>query len=99
MEACYDPKAWGSLLRLPADVALTLTGHKHWEVNKDETQTLGACGSVAARFLMIQSPKTLAFLMVSSALFSVYVPRAIEEMKLRREKKKDDKQDKGSSPV
>lgn len=87
LEYCYDPKAWGSLLGLPAHMMLAKTGHKHWNLAKEETETLGACGSVAARFLMIASPKTLAGMMVASALFAVYVPRAIEEMKIRRDEK------------
>jgi len=87
LEAAYDPKAWGALLAAPADAALAITGHKHWDVSKDERETLGACGSVAARYLMIEHPKTLALMMVSSALFSVYVPRLTEEFKVRRKAK------------
>lgn len=88
LEYCYDPKAWGALLALPAHVALAKTGHKHWNISEGETQTLGACGSVGARFLMISSPAALAALMVASALFAVYVPRTLEELKLRQQEKK-----------
>jgi hypothetical protein len=86
LEAAYDPKAWGALLAAPGDAALAITGRKHWDISKDERETLGACGSVAARFLMIEHPKTLALLMLSSALFSVYVPRLAEEVKFRKAK-------------
>lgn len=87
LEYCYDPKAWGSLLGLPAHMMLAKTGHKHWNLAKEESETLGACGSVAARFLMISSPKTLAAMMLGSAMFAVFVPRIIEEMKIRRDEK------------
>lgn len=87
LEYCYDPKAWGSLLGLPAHMMLAKTGHKHWNLAKEESETLGACGSVAARFLMISSPKTLAAMMLGSAMFAVFVPRIIEEMKIRHDEK------------
>lgn len=90
LEASFDPKAWGALLALPANAALALTGHKHWDVSKEERDTMGTCGSIAARYLMVENPKTLALLMLSSAMFSVYVPRLQQEFKLRREKKATD---------
>jgi len=85
LEQCYDPKAWGALLTMPADLMMTLTGGKHWDVSKDERDTLGAAGSTAARFMTIDNPRTLAFLMLGSALFTVYVPRALMEMKARKD--------------
>jgi len=87
LEGCYDPGAWGALLSLPADAAHTYTGRENWKVSKEERQTLGVTGSAAARTLMVTDPRGLAFLMVASALFSVYVPRAIQEMKHQREQK------------
>jgi len=84
LEGCYDPKAWGALLALPADAALTYTGREYWKISKDERETLGVTGSAAARTLMVTDPRGLAFLMVASALFSTYVPRAIQEMKHQR---------------
>lgn len=81
LDALYDPKAWGSLLSMPADTALAITGKDRWKVSDDERKTLGSCGSVAARFVVFENPKTLALLMLSSALFSVYVPRATAELK------------------
>jgi hypothetical protein len=93
LEQCYDPKAWGALLAMPADAALAITGHEHWNVKKDERETLGACGGTAARFMMVSSPKTLAFMMLASALFSVYVPRAVMEVKAMRAEKKQEVKD------
>lgn len=95
LEQAYDPKAWASLLALPADAALAITGRKHWEVSKDERETLGACGSVAARYLMVESPRTLALLMISSALFTVYVPRVGKELQFKRLKPAEDKPNAG----
>ncbi len=88
LEYCYDPKAWGALLSLPSALMLAKTGHKHWNLIQDEKETLGACGSVSARFLMISNPAALAALMLGSALFAVYVPRTIEELKIRSDEKK-----------
>jgi hypothetical protein len=87
LEACYDPKAWAALLALPADAALTYTGREYWEISRDERETLGVTGAAAARTLMVTDPRGLAFLMVASALFSVYVPRGIQEMKFQRKQK------------
>ena len=87
LEACYDPKAWAALLALPADAALTYTGRDYWEIGREERETLGATGSAAARTLMVTDPRGLAFLMVASALFSVYVPRGIKEMQYQRKQK------------
>lgn len=86
LEAAYNPKAWASLLALPADVTLAISGNKIWDVSKDERETMGACGSVAARYLMEENPKTLALLMLSSALFAVYVPRITEHLRVMRAK-------------
>lgn len=66
---------------------LAITGRKHWEISRDERDTLGACGSAAARTMMIHNPKTLAFFMVGAALFSVFVPRMVKEMEHHREQK------------
>lgn len=92
LEGLYDPKAWGALLAAPGDAALALTGNKErWNISADERATLGATGSAAARTMMITNPRTLALLMVGSALFSVYIPRVTKELaeiKLKREKEK-----------
>ena len=90
LEACYEPAAWSALLALPADAALALTAREYWKISKDERNTLGAAGSAAARTLMITNPRALAFLMLASALFSVYVPRAIQEVHHYQEKRKND---------
>lgn len=84
MEACYDPRAWAALLTLPGEVALAVTGHKHWKIEDEERETLGATGSAFARTLMLTNPRALAGLMLGSALFAVFVPRALEEIKLRK---------------
>jgi len=84
LESCYDPKAWGALLSLPADAALSVTGRENWKLSSDERDTMGAAGSAAARTMMFTNPRSLAFLMLASALFSVYVPRAIQELKFRK---------------
>jgi methionyl-tRNA synthetase len=90
LEACYEPSAWSALLALPADAALALTAREYWKISRDERQTLGAAGSAAARTLMITNPRALAFLMLGSALFSIYVPRAIQEVHHYQEKRKND---------
>lgn len=90
LEACYDPKVWAALLAAPGDLMLVVTGREHWKLSTDERATLGATGSAAARTLMIQNPRALAFLMLGSALFSAYVPRTIMELRaLRKEKEKE----------
>src|SRR5512146_2944972 len=96
LEALYDPRAWASLLSLPDDVALAFTGNeKRWNISSDERATLGATGSAAARTLMITNPRSLALLMCSSALLSVYMPRAMQELKdykvRQAEKQRDEK--------
>jgi hypothetical protein len=91
IEGALDPRAWSALLALPADTALAITGREHWKISKDERETLGATGSAMARTLMIQNPKTLCAIMLSSALFSAYVPRAMEELKFQRIKKAREK--------
>jgi|SRR3970040_2553516 len=94
LDACYDPKAWGALLALPADAALAITARENWKISKDERDALGASGSAAARTLMFTNPRTLAFLMLASALFSVYVPRAVNEFKHQAEKRKNESEKK-----
>jgi hypothetical protein len=85
----YAPEQWGALLALPGDAAHAFTGREYWEVSKEERKTLGVCGSAVARTMMIQNPRTLAIVMLGSALLSVYLPRAMQEMKhLQGEKKK-----------
>jgi hypothetical protein len=84
LEQSYDPKIWGALLSAPGDLMLVVSGREHWKLSKDERDTLGACGSAAARTLLIQNPRTLAFLMLGSALFSAYVPRIVVEVKAKK---------------
>jgi len=87
LEACYDPKVWGALLCAPGDMMMVFTGREHWKLSSEERATLGATGSAAARTMMIQNPRALAFLMLGSALFSAYVPRMLVEMRhLKKEK-------------
>ncbi len=87
--AVYAPEQWGALLALPGDAAHAFTGREYWEVSKEERKTLGVCGSAVARTMMIQNPKTLAMIMLGSAMLSVYLPRAMQELKhLQGEKKK-----------
>jgi hypothetical protein len=86
MEVVYAPEQWGALLSLPGDAMQTFTGREFWELSKDERKTLGVCGSAAARCMMIQNPKTLAFLMLGSAMLSAYLPRAIKELQIQRAK-------------
>lgn len=92
LEACYDPKVWAALLAAPGDLMLVVTGREHWKLSTDERATLGATGSAAARTLMIQNPRALAFLMLGSALFSAYVPRTIMELRaLKKEQAREGK--------
>jgi len=89
LEQCYDPKAWGALLAAPGDVMAVLSARpEKWKVSREERETLGATGSAFARTLMISNPRALAALMLASALFSVYVPRAADELKHRAELKR-----------
>lgn len=86
LDALHDPKAWEALLCLPADAALTVTGNKRWNLENRERETLGVTGSAAARTMMITNPRALAFFMLASALFTVYVPRGVAQLKELREK-------------
>lgn len=86
IEGALDPRAWSALLALPADTMLAISGREHWKISKDERETLGATGSAMARAMMIANPKMLCAIMLSSALFSVYVPRGVEELKYQRSK-------------
>lgn len=88
LEQCYNPKAWGSLLAAPADVMLTVTGKDYWNVEARERDVLGETGATAARFLITQNPKTLALIMLGSALFSVYVPRMTKHLREQRAEQK-----------
>ncbi len=86
LDGLYAPEAWGALLGLPADAALTWTGNQRWKLGEDERKTLGATGSAAARTMMITNPKALAFSMLAATMFAVYVPRAVAQLKELREK-------------
>jgi hypothetical protein len=88
LEQCYNPKTWGALLAAPADLMLTVTGKDYWDVKDRERDILGETGATAARFIITQNPKTLALIMLGSALFSVYVPRMAKQMRDDRAKKK-----------
>lgn len=93
IEGALDPRAWAALLALPADTALAITGREHWKISKDERDTLGATGSAMARAMMIANPKMLCLIMLSSAMFSCYMPRVIKEaehLKQKRAMKKGD---------
>lgn len=81
IEVCYDPKTWGQVLSMPADTALAITGKDRWSISAEERHTLGACGATAARFLVVENPKTLALMMLSSALLSVYLPRCVGQLR------------------
>lgn len=84
LEALHDPKCWGALLACPGDVGLALTGRQYWDISKEERATLGATGSAFARTMMITNPRALACLMLSGALFAVFVPRIMKEAEHQR---------------
>lgn len=81
LEKCYDPKTWGALYSAPGDAMLAISGRKLWNISNAERETLGAVGSVSARFLMITNPRALAFLMLGAGLFSAYIPRLTEHFR------------------
>lgn len=89
IDGMFKPEAWSPLMSLPADAMLALTGHEWWNINDKERVALGATASCAARFLVIENPKTLAIIMVSAAVLSVYSPRIIKEMASRRKEKEE----------
>ena len=102
LEAIYEPKAWGAMLSMPGDAMATITGKERWTLSKDERETLGITGSATARALAITNPKGLAILMLASALFSAYVPRATAEMREyldARRKEKEEAKRKASAPA
>jgi hypothetical protein len=94
LEALHDPKQWAALLCMPADAAKVWTGHERWKLAQEERDTLGLTGSACARTMMITNPRGLAMLMLTSALFSAYVPRALSQLKEMAEKKKEKEKEK-----
>lgn len=89
IEGMFKPEAWAPLMSLPADAMLALTGNDWWNVKESERVAMGATASCAARFLVTQHPRTLAVIMVSAAVLSVYAPRILKEAASRRPKKEE----------
>lgn len=97
LDALHDPKAWGALLALPGDVGRVITGNERWKIDDAERAALGASGSAAARTMMITNPKALAFSMLAASLISVYLPRAVAQIKEMADKKAEKKPDAAKS--
>jgi hypothetical protein len=98
LDALHEPRAWAALLGLPADAALAITGKDRWKLSSEEKETLGVTGSAAARTMMITNPRALAFMMVSAALMTAYLPRCLAELKEMAAKKITEKKPDGQQP-
>jgi hypothetical protein len=99
LDTLHDPALWGALLSAPADTARFLTGHEHWQVQKEERALLGSAGSAAARVMMITNPRMLAFSLAAAAICNVYLPRVLQEARLYAEaKRKKEKEAKADEP-
>jgi hypothetical protein len=83
---------------MPGDAMAAITGRERWELSKEERKTLGVTGSAVARSMMITNPKGLAIFMLASALFSAYVPRAVEDLRELAAKRRAEKQKPLQSP-
>ncbi len=88
LDAVFAPEAWGALLAAPGDVAAGITGRGYWEITQEERKTLGLTGAAFARTMAITNPRSLAAMMVSASLLSVYLPRLIKEAAHMRATKK-----------
>lgn len=91
LDRLYRPEAWEPVVALPANVAMAFTGHDHWNIEKDEKRNLASTISAAAQYASIQNPRSLAFTLAAMAIITVYGPRVVKELAMRKEEKKDKK--------
>lgn len=93
LEALHAPELWESMLCMPADGMLALTGKERWDLSQKERKTMGLSGSALARTMMITNPRALAAFMFISVMSSAYLPRALGELKEIAAKRKGEKSD------
>lgn len=90
-EKLYTPELWSKVLSSPGDAALALTGDKTWEISKEERDTLGATGSIAAQCFAVSDPRYLAACLALIAIIDVYGIRLAKTYADKKAKEKAEK--------
>lgn len=83
----YSPEIWGKVAAAPADAICFATGDKTWEVTKEEKETLGITGSVAAQCFAVTDPRWLAASLFLLTIVEVYATRAAIYYRKKKEEK------------
>jgi len=71
----YRPENFRGLVRAPADIAMAITGSKHFNLSDKEVETLATTGSATMRFFMVANPKWLALTLFSMSVITIYGSR------------------------
>lgn len=81
------PEVWEPIVRAPADLMLTLTNHKLWDVPEKETKPLAVTASTAMQYAAIKSPGLLAVSLFLIHATIVYLPRTLQELAIRKQER------------
>lgn len=89
LEKLFDEKNFRGLVKMPLDVALAVTGHDTFKIdrNGDENVTLAVTGSTAAREFMSTDPKWVALSLFAFAVLNTYGSRLLIYLADRKKEK------------
>lgn len=93
LDKLFAPEMWEPIVKLPALVTKTLTGHPHWDIPKEESQPLALSASTAMRYAQVTNPTILAVSLFLIQAIMVYTPRVLKEIQIRNIEKQKQNQD------
>jgi len=83
----YSPENWKAIVKAPADLRLALTGREHWNLSKDEVETLATTASTAAQYWLVADPKYLALTLFIFNISVIYGSRVALDVAASRAEK------------
>lgn len=96
LDQLYSPENFKGLVRAPADIAMAVTGSKHFNLSDKEVETLATTGSATMRFWTTANPKYLSLILFSFSVITIYGTRTVMYFQEKRMQRKQEKKEDGS---
>lgn len=84
LDKMFTGENFKGLVRAPADLLLSLTGNKIWDIPDGEIETLATTAATAGRYFLTSDPKWLALTLFSMAALTTYGTRGLMALQLHK---------------